>query len=140
MSRTLTLIDAAWASARDLAASGRRAGALAILTPLLARPDLPAGTATKAHRLAAALHYHADRHRAARKHLYAAAKLEPGNADTQYQLGVAFEEDPYGCDGRAARRFRRALKLDPTNALYHASFGRAAVRVNKDRAGLEAVR
>lgn len=140
MSRTLILIEAAWASARHSAERGRRADALAILTPLLARPDLPAGTAAKAHRLAAALHLHADRHRAARKHLFAAAKIEPGNADTHYQLGVAFGEDPYGCDERAARRFRRAVKLDPTNALYRAELGRAAVRADKDRVGVAAVR
>src|SRR5687767_2010297 len=105
MSRMLTLNDAAWASARNLAESGRRADALAILTPLLARPGLPAGLAAKAHRLAAALHLRGDRYPAARRHLFAAAKAEPGNADTQYQLGIAFEDDPYGCDERAARRF-----------------------------------
>src|SRR5205085_8192010 len=110
---TLTLIDAAWASARDAAGAGRRVDARAILRVLLARADLPPGTAAKAHRLAAALDLHADRYAAARRHLRAAAKFEPGNADTHYQLGVAFEDDPHGCDERAARRFRRAVKLDP---------------------------
>src|SRR5438045_1878764 len=108
MSRTLTLIDAAWASAHDAARTGRRADALAILLALRARAALPPTTAAKAHRLAAALHLNADRYAAARRHLRAAAKLEPGNADTHYQLGVAFEDDPHGCDERAARRFRRA--------------------------------
>jgi Flp pilus assembly protein TadD len=140
MSRMLTLIDAAWASARDLATAGRRADALALLTTLLARPDLPAGPRAKAHRLAAALHLQADRFAAARRHLLAAAKLEPGNADTQYQLGIAFGDDPYGCDERAARRFRRATRLDPENPVYWAALGRAAVRVNKDRFALRALR
>jgi Flp pilus assembly protein TadD len=136
----LTLNDAAWASARELAGSGRRADALAILTPLLARPGLPAGLATKAHRLAAALHLRGDRYSSARRHLYAAAKAEPGNADTQYQLGIAFEDDPYGCDERAARRFRKATRLDPRNAVYWAALGRAAVRVNRVIYGVRAIR
>jgi Flp pilus assembly protein TadD len=140
MSRTLTLIDAAWASARELASAGRRADALAILKTLLAHPGVPAGITAKAHRLAGMLHLHADRYGAARRHLLAAAKAEPGNADTRYQLGIAFEDDPYGCDERAARRFRQATKLDPHNATYWAALGRAAVRVNKIRVGVWAVK
>jgi Flp pilus assembly protein TadD len=140
MSRTLSLLDAAWASARDLADAGRRADAHAILQQLLARRDLPPGLAFKAHRLSATLALEADQYRSARRHLIAAAKLEPTDAETQYQLGVAFEDDPYGCDERAARRFRRATRLDPDTATYWASLGRAAMRTNRDRAGLKAIR
>jgi Flp pilus assembly protein TadD len=134
MSMTLTLTDAAWASARSLATAGRRADALAILTPLLSRPDLSPTFAAKAHRLAAGLHRDADRYGKARKHLKAAAKLEPGNADTRAELAACCEDDPYGCDRRAARWYRSALKLDSTNADYRAGLARSLARTGKDRA------
>jgi Flp pilus assembly protein TadD len=139
MSRMLTLTTAAWASARELAARGRRKDALAVLAGLLARPDLPPGIATEAHRLAGALYFKTERYASARRHLLTAARAEPGHAETYYQLGIAFEDDPYGCDTRAARRFRKATRLDPTNATYWVALGRAAVRVNRVRYGLSAV-
>jgi Flp pilus assembly protein TadD len=140
MSKTLSLLDAAWASARDFANAGRRADAHAILRSLMGRPDLPAQCAIRAHRLAATLDLQVDRYRSARKHLVAAAKLDPRDAETHYQLGVAFGDDPYGCDERAARRFRRAAKLAPDNGEYWAALGRAAIRINRDRSGLKAIR
>lgn len=140
MSRTLSLFDQAWQAARAAAKAGRRADALALLANLLARPGVPTADAAKAHRLAARLHLDADRHAKARRHLLAAVRLEPGNADTHYQLGVAFETDPYGCDRRAARRYRRATRLDSTNARYWAALSRAAARTGRDGVALRAAR
>jgi predicted Zn-dependent protease len=139
MSRTLTLIHAGWASARALARVGRRAEARALVERLLTHPGLPAPMAADARRLAAELELDAERFAAARRHLRAAAALEPTHARTQYVLGVAFERDPHGDDRRAAVRFRRASALAPENPLYRAAFGRAAVRCGKVRVGVRAL-
>jgi hypothetical protein len=139
MGRTLTLIHAGWASAKALARDGRRAEALALVERLLTHPDLPAPVAADARRLAAELELDAERFARARRHLRAAAALEPTHARTQYVLGVAFERDPHGDDRRAAVRFRRASALAPENPLYKAAFGRAAVRCGKVRAGVRAL-
>ena len=109
MSRTLTFHDAAWASARAATTSGRRADALAFLAPLLGgATDVPRTSVLMAHSLAARVHHAAERYGKARRHLLAAAKLDPDTAEIHYEIGLAFESDPYGCDRRAARRRRGA--------------------------------
>lgn len=138
MSRMLTFHDAAWASARAAVSAGKRADALASLTPLVSGADeVPGHLVLLAHRLAGRIHYAAERYAMARRHLLAAAKLEPSVAEIHYELGLAFENDPYGCDSRAARRFRRAVKLDPSQARFAAAAGRALVRTDRVRAGVK---
>jgi Flp pilus assembly protein TadD len=136
----LTFHDAVWASARECAANGRRAEALTRLAPLLSSPDTPPALLLLAHRLAARVRAAGENYRAARKHLFAAADLAPQTAEIHYELGVAFERDPYGCDRRAARRFRKAVKLNPREAKYAAALGRALVRINRVRAGVKYLR
>lgn len=136
MSRMLTVIHAGWATAKALARTGRRRDALDHLTRLLARPDLPGPVAADGHRLAAEILIDAEHYATARRHLRAAAALEPGHARTQYLLGLAYETDPHGDDRRAALRFREASRLEPQNAAYQAAFGRAAVRSNRVKTGV----
>jgi tetratricopeptide (TPR) repeat protein len=100
----------------------------------MSSPDTPPELTLLAHRLAARLFGANQSYKRARKHLYAALMLDPDNAELHYELGQAFENDPYGCDWRAARRFRRAVALDP-QPTYQAAFGRALVRINRLRAG-----
>ncbi|HEX4610891.1 MAG TPA: hypothetical protein VH092_22060, partial [Urbifossiella sp.] len=114
---------------------GRRAEALDRVRQLLSQPDLPAGVAADAHRLAAELLIDRERYGAARRHLKAAAGLEPACARTYYLAGLASERDPAGDDRRAAARFRKAAGLEPTNPRYRAAFGRAAVRAGVVTAG-----
>ena len=136
MSRTLTLIDAGWELVRSTAAHGRRSDALSRTARLLARPDLPASVAAEAHRLAGELLTDAERYSEARRHLSAAAALEPNCARGFHLWGLAQERDPHGCDRRAAIRFRRASELEPGNHLYRAAFGRAAVRCGLRKTGV----
>jgi tetratricopeptide (TPR) repeat protein len=136
MSKTLTLISAGWSLIRSSAAQGRRTDALNRLRRLLARPDVPAPVAADAHRLAGELLTDAERYSEARRHLRAAAALEPKYARTYYLWALAQERDPLGCDRRAARGFRQASRLEPENALYRAAFGRAAVRCNRVKTGV----
>lgn len=134
MSTTLTLESAAWEAARAAAARGRTADALAQLDRLLARPDLSAAVAPHAHRLAGELALDLGRFSAARRALRAAAKLDPTCAGTRFLLGRAWEEDPDGCDRRAARCYRAALAREAT-PLHRAAFGRAAARCGCVRRG-----
>src|SRR5207253_5817262 len=115
MSRTLTLIHAGWASVKALARDGRRRDALTQVERLLACPDLPVPVGADAHRLTAELLIDAERYAKARRHLRAAAGLEPGCARTHYLAGLAFEKDPHGDDRRAAVRFKSASELEPQN-------------------------
>jgi hypothetical protein len=139
MSRTLTILHSGWASARALARGGRRTDALALIDRLLSRPDLPTPLAADAHRLAGELELNAERYTAARRHLRAAAALEPNHAQTHYRLGLAQERDPHGDDRRAAVRFKKASESEPGNPLYRAAFGRAAVRCDRVKAGVRAL-
>ena len=136
MSRMLTLIQAGWSSIRFSAAQGRRTDALAQLARLLSRQDVPTPIAAAAHRLAGELFTDAEQYTNARRHLRAAAALEPLHARTFYLWALAQERDPHGCDRRAAMRFYKAANLDPTNALFRACFGRAAVRCDRIKRGV----
>ena len=136
MSRMLTLIQAGWASIRSSVAQGRRTDALTRLKRLLVRPDVPASVAADAHRLAGELLTDAERYPEARRHLRAAAALEPNCARTYYLWARAQERDPLGCDRRAALGYRKASRLDPACALYRAAFGRSAVRCDCVKTGI----
>ena len=135
MSRMLTLIDAGWEFVRTLAERGQRKKALDQLIQLLARPDVPADRAVEGHRLAGQLALELERYATARRHLKTAASLQPAHAPTRYAMGRAWEEDPDGCDRRAAICFKKATVLDAANPLYRAAFGRAAARCGKINGG-----
>jgi Flp pilus assembly protein TadD len=93
------------------------------------------GFAAKAAALADARGRYAD----ARRHLRAAAKLDPADAATRFRLGQAYEQDPFGSDELAAKHYRAAAKHDRTNAEYRAAYGRAAVRAGNVVAGVKAL-
>ncbi len=135
MSKMLTMIEAGWQSAQVLAKRGQPTAALAQLNRLLARPDIPAALAAEVHRFAGELAIGLEKFAAARRHLNAAAALESTHAGTQYVLGRAWEEDPDGCDRRAAICFKKAVALDSANSLYRVAFGRAAARCGKLKFG-----
>lgn len=138
MSRMLLFTYApAWAAALEFAAAGRRSEALAKLATVVSSPSLPDDVATAANRLAGELHLKAGRFAKARRHLLAAEKLDPQNAELHHLIGVAFQDDPYGSDTRAAKRFKLAVELAPDNAKFRAAFGLALVRLNRVRAGLK---
>jgi Flp pilus assembly protein TadD len=107
------------------------------LDTYLKRNDLPPAQAAQIHREAATYHLNRDQFKMARLHLRALARLNPRCALTRYDWGRAFEADPYGCDHRAARCFRRAVKLNASEPKYRASLGRAMVRINEVRSGVK---
>ena len=137
MSRMLTFafVDTALATARALAAAGRRAEALTRLDAALG-PIGGTDAAADAHRFAAELHRAAGRFVKARRHLRAALAVRPHDPALHHDLGLAFADDPYGCDRRAAARFRAAAAYAPKNATYRAAYGLALVRLDKVKAGV----
>lgn len=136
MSKTLTMIDAGWDFIRALAARGQKAKALEHLTRLLACPDVPAKLAAEGNRFAGELALDTENYTAARRQLNAALALEPTHAGTRFALGRAWEDDPDGCDRRAAICFKKAMSLDAANTLYRVAFGRAAARCGKVKLGV----
>ncbi len=146
MSRTLSLIRSGWEAIRASAERGRLSDALAQLerlTRVLARPDgsvettpgVPAELLANAHRFAGELALELGRYASARRHLKAAAAREPEDAQTRFLLGRTWEEDPDGCDRRAAICFKQATARDGASALFRAAFGRAAARCGKVKLG-----
>ncbi|MBM3980919.1 MAG: hypothetical protein FJ304_11650 [Planctomycetes bacterium] len=140
MSRTLTLIPAGWDDVRAAAERGGRAGALGHLERVLARPDVPAALAASGHRLAAELALDLGRFALARRHARAARAFDATDAGLCFLLGRAWEDDPDGCDRRAAVAFKKAVALDPARAAYRAHFGRAAARCGKVTGGAREMR
>jgi Flp pilus assembly protein TadD len=136
MSMTLPFLSAAWSAARAALAAGDKLTALKRVAPVLANPDCPPVLERSARRLAARALTGLERYAAARRHLRAVCRLAPLDATAQYDLGLAFEADPYGCDRRAAVRFRRAVGLRPTDGRFRAALGRALVRCGKPNAGV----
>ncbi len=137
MSRTLPFLNACWAAARAADTAGDRTTALKRVAPLLADPACPPVLLRSAHRLAARTHIAAGRFAAGRKHLRAVCQQASLDATAQYDLGRAFEDDPYGCDHRAAVRFKQAAGLRPTDGRFHAAYGRALVRIGRKNAGVK---
>lgn len=133
MSRTLTLFPAS-ARAADPAGQARAEAGF----PVLRGADDT--DAVDAHRAAAEVCLAADRFRAARRHLYAALRLAPDHARCRYLLGRAFADDPLGCDRRAARHYRKAVKLNASQPLYRAALGRAMVRIDETRSGVNVLK
>lgn len=131
MSRTLALLEAGWESVRHTASSGQRAGALKRLTRLLARPDVPAARAAEWNRFAGELALEVGRYATARKYLKAALRLDGTDAGAWHRLARAWEEDPDGCDRRAAVCFKKATVFDAASPMYRACLGRAAARCGK---------
>ena len=139
MSRMLSLFASGYAAATDLATSGRRAEARKAYDALLRQtitPEERVQTLMAAGKLA----YSAEQYRRARRHLLAAGRLAPGDATIQYELGCAFENDPYGCDRRATRRYRKACQLNAKEPIYRASLGRAMIRIRELTSGVNVLR
>jgi tetratricopeptide (TPR) repeat protein len=133
MSRTLTLFPAS-ARTADPAGWPRAETGFSVL------PCADDADAVEAHKVAAEECLAANRYRAARRHLIAALRRVPDDARCRFLLGRAFADDPHGCDRRAARHYRKAVKLNASSPLYRAALGRALVRIDDTQAGVNVLR
>jgi Flp pilus assembly protein TadD len=137
MSRMLSLHASGFVTAAALVAAGRRTEARLAYDSLLDRPTITVEETVQTHLAAAKLAHSVEQYRRARRHLRAAARLRPQDATIQYDLGRAFESDPYGCDRRAAKRFRKASLLNANEPIYRASLGRAMIRIRELSSGVK---
>lgn len=136
MSRTLTLFPA---SAYPAEPAGHPR-AVAPETELLAGTETGTVGWTEAAAVAAERCLSAGRYRSARRHLRAALRRTPDDARCRYLLGRALADDPHGCDRRAARHYRKAVKLNASEPLYRAALGLALVRIDDTRSGVNVLR
>lgn len=120
-------------------ARGKTGTALRLCESFLSIHDLPPAEAAKAHRHAAEVEGRSGNFSAARRHLRAAARLEPEHAATRFLLGRAFDRDPFGSPRLAAKHYRAAVNRDGGNAHYRAAFGRAAVKAGLRATGCRAL-
>lgn len=130
MSRMLSLLDAGLTTAAHLFQTGRSARAAATLDLLRSGAGTTA-EAVRVLRAAASVAVSAEKYRRARKLLRDAIALAPTDAALWFELGRAFEDDPRGCDRKAARRYKKAAQLNANEPKYKATLGRAMVRINE---------
>ncbi len=136
MSRTLSLVETTWDVIQSLVVRKQYRTALRHVMRLLARPDVPETLTAKAQRLAGQLALELGQYPVARRHWKAVLHRAGDSAEAYYAIGRAWEEDPDGCDRRAAIAFRHALKHEPANPIYRAAYGRAAARCGQVRRGI----
>jgi tetratricopeptide (TPR) repeat protein len=136
MSMRLALVPGSMDVARRLARSGRTNDARSQALRLLRRSDLTVAEAADANRVIGGLDLDSEAFASARRHFRASLALEPNHARTWFQAGLACERDPYGDDRRAARCYRKAMRLAEQNFTYRAAFGRAAIRCDHVKRGV----
>lgn len=134
MSRMLSLFSAGVERAGRLAKAGQLANAHSTLdTALPSATD--SAEAARGHAAAAEVAVRAERFKLARRHLREAVRLRP-TAAWHFALAQAFENDPFGCDRRAAKHYKKAHQLDASTPKYKAALGRAMVRIGETKSGV----
>ncbi len=130
MSRTLSLFDGGLTTAAQQFQTGRTSRAAATLRQVRGGADTPAD-AVKVLRAGASVAVCAEKYRRARELLREALALAPTDAGLWFDLGRAYEDDPHGCDRKAARRYQKAAQLNANEPKFKATLGRAMVRINE---------
>jgi Flp pilus assembly protein TadD len=127
----LSLFDGGLAAAARLFQTGHTDRAAATLDLLRGGSADTAADAVRVLRASAAVAVSSEKYRRARRLLREAIALAPTDAGLWYDLGLAFEDDPRGCDRKAARRYQKAAQLNADEPKYKAALGRAMVRINE---------
>lgn len=130
MSRTLSLLDGGMATAATQYLTGRTTRAASTLALLRGGADTPAD-AVRVLKAAAAVAASDEKYRRARKLLRDALAFAPTDAGLWFEMGRAYEDDPHGCDRKAARRYKKAAQLNANEPKFKATLGRAMVRINE---------
>jgi Flp pilus assembly protein TadD len=131
----LSLLDGGLAAAAHHHLTGRTAHAAATLGLLRGGTDTPA-EGVRVLRAAAGVAFAQEKYRRARKLLREAVALAPTDAGLWFEMGRAYEDDPHGCDRKAARRYKKAAQLNANEPKYKAALGRAMVRINEVGSGV----
>jgi Tfp pilus assembly protein PilF len=119
---------------------GRGRDALRILGRLSRLRDLPADVAEETHARLAEIRLSHGQYRRARRHVAAALAHDPASPRYHHLMATALEQDDHADPLRAARFYRRALRLDPEQPRCQAEYGLLALRLGDTEKGLAALR
>jgi Flp pilus assembly protein TadD len=140
MSRMLSPAREAMERAEGLAACGQTSAARTILFELSLEDGLSSGEEYHLRMASAKLAFQSERYGEAKRHLRTARRLRPDEAEIEYLWGRCYENDPHGCDRRAALKYRKATNLNASEPKYRAALGRALVRISNIRSGVKVLR
>jgi Flp pilus assembly protein TadD len=140
MSRMLSPARGALDRAEALAARGHSAEARSVLFELSLDDALTHGERYRMLMASAKLAFRQERYGEAKRHLRNARRLRPDEAEIEYLWGRCCENDPQGCDRRAARKYRKAMHLNASEPIYRAALGRALIRISNVRSGVKVLR
>ncbi len=136
MSTKLSLWVASCSRLDQLVRAGSYAAARKLVAALLSWPTLDEVQTVALLVRGASIASTSQRYRLTRNYLRQALALEPTNADLYFQLGVAFETDPFGCDRKAKVAYKKATKLNADHPQFRAHLGRAMIRINELDSGV----
>jgi Tfp pilus assembly protein PilF len=137
MGRTLNLLDHLLTESRRLLANDRPREALSLLEHVVRFTDIPLASAAEGQSLLGETYLKLGQYRRARRHLRRAIGWLPKNAVAHHLLARSIIADPAVDAARAAKPFRRALELDPTNAQLLAEAGAYFGEMGRWREALE---
>jgi tetratricopeptide (TPR) repeat protein len=140
MSRTLPFADSLLSLGRRMQQLGRGRDALRILGRLSRLCDLPPEVAEETHARLAEIRLAHGQYRRARRHVAAALAHDPASPRYHHLMATALEQDDRADPLRAARFYRRALRLDPEQPRCQAEYGLLALRLGDADKGLAALR
>jgi tetratricopeptide (TPR) repeat protein len=136
MSMTLNLCDHLLSQGRHFHSLGVDERALRTFTHLARLRELPPGVADETQFYLAELLLKQRKFAKARRHLAACLAHDPNDAECQYLMAYAHQEDRRGNRGLALEHYRLCIKLDPENALYHCDAGLFAMNQGEVEEGL----
>jgi tetratricopeptide (TPR) repeat protein len=139
MAYTLNLVDELLARAVRLHDAGQWREALHVLHRLECF-DLSPTVAEQIHARQGMILLKRRRYRAARQHLRAALRLRPDCARYHFLLGLAQHIDPAGNRERAARHYRRSLRLAPRQVRCRGKAGLLAIEQGRPDEGVALLR
>jgi tetratricopeptide (TPR) repeat protein len=136
----INLFDHLLETGRRSQEMGRHRDALAALTRLSSFLDVPAEIAEEAQARLGELHLKRRKFVRARRHLTAALRHRPDDARYHHLMGQACQEEDRGDLERAAKHYRRSLRLDATNVQCLVDFGLLEIRLGQSEEGLAKLR
>jgi Tfp pilus assembly protein PilF len=140
MSKTLNLLDHLLARGRRYQRLGHERRASQILRRLAAFHALPPRVAEETQAQLAAISLRQRRFRKARRHLVSALAHRPASARYHYLMALAVARDPHADPQRAARHFRKSLRIDPEQPGCRSAYGALALRLGQTEEGLGSLR
>ncbi len=140
MNRNVNLVENLLVKGRKLHKLGLHTEALEIFNRLSTFRSLPGSVARETHLHLAHLHRTLRQYRQARRHLAAAMTHDPLDPRHHHRMGRLAEADLQCDPRRALRHYRQALLLDPRNPRYLSAYGLFALRNDRPRVALAALR